>query len=560
MRKKIVTFLLAGVLLGAAACSKNTPSDAKPTKEPAATPTPGITQTLDITPILNTDQKPTETPNPTEAPNPTETPNPTKAPEPTKAAANSVKLEKLPLVLWNEYDSKYDDEQLVAYSSTPQVALAKEGTAKYPKLAEALQQANRDAMAVRRGFLAHLIETGEGGRPEEMDFGPLFVKSEINLVRTDEVILSYYEDYSDYTGGAHGYYSNLGVNYRTADGKRLELGDVVTDLEKFKKILAAATTEKYADRIMFDVKEHLDTCFTETDANLSWVVGYDGLTVYYNPYEIASFADGILDVTIPFAGNEGLFASEYQKKATTYVMQCSTNLPIMIDWNGDGNREAAYVSAAMDEEEFYQDITIRCSGQELKAYNYSIGFDVYLVHAEDGKEYIYAVCEGFDISYDIVIFGMENGKIANMDMVYCSGFAAEKSDEEDGYYGVIAFTDPTCVYINHIVDIIGTRFSICKYYVNQYGILVREKDTYDLVSDYENVVIKDFEAIEVKTGNVVEISAGSLCRGVSTDGETYIIMEIAGEEYRIEVDTSEWPCTINGVDESEIFADIVYAG
>lgn len=559
MRKKIITFLLAGAMLGAAACSKNTPSDAKPTKEPIATEAPAVTnapevtQPIEITPILNIE------PIPTNAPEITEAPKPTEVPEPTKAATNSVTLEKLPLVLWNEYDSKYEDDQLVAYSSTPQVALAKEGTAKYPKLAEALQQANRDAMAVRRGFLAHLIETGEGGRPEEMDFGPLFVKSEINLVRTDEVILSYYEDYSDYTGGAHGYYSYLGVNYRTADGKRLELGDVVTDLEKFKSALAAATMVEYADRIMFDVTEQLDRCFTETDANLSWVVGYDGLTVYYNPYEIASFADGILDVTIPFVGNEGLFAPEYQKKATTYVMQCSNN-PIMIDWNGDGNREAAYVSAAMDEEEYYQDITIRCNGQELTSYNYSIGFDVYLVHAEDGKEYIYAVCEGFDISYDIVIFGMENGKIANMDMVYCSGFAAEESDDGDGYYGCLAFTDPTCVYINNIVEIIGTRFSTCKYYVNPYGILVREKDTYDLNGDYENVVIKDFEAIEVKTGNVVGISAGSLCRGVSTDGETYIIMEIAGEEYRIEVDTSEWPCTINGVDESEIFADIVYAG
>lgn len=118
---------------------------------------------------------------------------------------------------------------------------------------------------------------------------------------------------SEYTGGAHG---NYGVSYMNVDmqQKRVwKIEDVMTvDSNKLNLLLeqearryfAMTAAEKIEERLLTDkVLPNGNICITPT-----------GINFVYNPYEIASYADGIIRLFIPFGQIKGLLKPEFMKR------------------------------------------------------------------------------------------------------------------------------------------------------------------------------------------------------------------------------------------------------
>jgi len=104
-----------------------------------------------------------------------------------------------------------------------------------------------------------------------------------------------------FTGGAHGYGTNRYLNFDKANGVELFHEDLFKSKEDFKNF--TETLFRKQENIPADVNINSTGFMFETeDFYLPDNIGYtdDGLLLFYEPYEIASFADGPITITIPY--------------------------------------------------------------------------------------------------------------------------------------------------------------------------------------------------------------------------------------------------------------------
>lgn len=104
-----------------------------------------------------------------------------------------------------------------------------------------------------------------------------------------------------FTGGAHGYASTSFLNFDKERGVELDTPDLFEDMEGFEKF---AEAKFRAQEKVPEGKNINATGFMfEGDAfHLPYNVGYtpDGIQLIYNQYEVASYADGPIVLTLPY--------------------------------------------------------------------------------------------------------------------------------------------------------------------------------------------------------------------------------------------------------------------
>ena len=93
-----------------------------------------------------------------------------------------------------------------------------------------------------------------------------------------------------------------GYNFNTKDGSMLSLKDVVTDIGKLKDVMVSLTDSTH--RAFFD--EILTGDLVSRPA-CSWVLGYEGLTFWFNPQVNYTYGGVPVSVFIPFADYPELF-------------------------------------------------------------------------------------------------------------------------------------------------------------------------------------------------------------------------------------------------------------
>jgi Deacetylase PdaC/Protein of unknown function (DUF3298) len=112
-----------------------------------------------------------------------------------------------------------------------------------------------------------------------------------------------------YTGGAHGNTGFDALNYlKEGEGvRRLELRGVFTENADLKPVLATVTEELEAKQASFIV----DGSVTLTEQDLSvFTLSPKGITFHFAPYGVASYAEGIFEITVPLEGLEGVLQPE----------------------------------------------------------------------------------------------------------------------------------------------------------------------------------------------------------------------------------------------------------
>ena len=105
-----------------------------------------------------------------------------------------------------------------------------------------------------------------------------------------------------FTGGAHGYSSTSFLNFDKIKGVELENWELFEDKEGFTHF--AETKFRIQEKIPQDDNINVTGFMFDGDAfHLAENIGYtpDGLQLIYNQYEVASYADGPIILTIPFA-------------------------------------------------------------------------------------------------------------------------------------------------------------------------------------------------------------------------------------------------------------------
>lgn len=126
--------------------------------------------------------------------------------------------------------------------------------------------------------------------------------------RSDNIIGVAINNYT-YTGGAHGYEGNLSLLFDAKTGKSLKPADIFIDLESFTAYAEKKFREKYAipEGKNINSKGYL---FEGDVFSLPKNIFYkeNGLLLVYNPYEVSAYAEGSLEVLLPYSE-----ADEYLK-------------------------------------------------------------------------------------------------------------------------------------------------------------------------------------------------------------------------------------------------------
>ena len=211
----------------------------------------------------------------------------------------------------------------------------------------------------------------------------------IHVRRADSLAVSFIAEHSSFTGGAHGMYAFEGVNFDAATGRRLALADVFRDKGTLARNLGETLRARYG-KALFDSAEKTVTEAVEKN-QVSWTLDPRGATFYFNPYDVAPYASGLLSVTFLFDERPGLFLEKYKRGPASYCETLPAGRPMDISLRDDGSGRKDSLEAWVRE----GSIHITLNGAAYMDVSPVSGNDITAVHVHTagGKNFLYVDCE-----------------------------------------------------------------------------------------------------------------------------------------------------------------------
>ena len=241
-------------------------------------------------------------------------------------------------------------------------------------------------------------------------FFPAFEdKSDIYVRRADSLVVSLLEFSSSYMGGAHGMYGFTGKTFDTYTGKEMQLTDVFTS--------QTAMTDAIKQQLMFDypkasfqenngasMRDMVDQLAKE--GHLFWTMDPRGVTFYFNPYILGSYAEGIFTTTLLYSERPQIFKhNEYTKAIEwrgpkSYCMEIPSYLPVRLSDSPRGDR----LSVMNDPEE----LLIDYCGEQLKDKFNAKNIRATLVSMPEGERYLYVDYQKEDWKHAVRVYALGN--------------------------------------------------------------------------------------------------------------------------------------------------------
>ena len=489
----------------------------------------------------------------------------------------------------NGYADSADGSVQVSYSlKTGGLVLSDEEAAAYPKLNQALaleydtlKKSTKEDLNNLKESAEEMVEYMQGD-----DNMQLIAEYAPYVLRADENVVSYEQFYDDYYGGAHGYHSYAGFNFDTKTGKKLDLYDVITGEESVKAGIIQELKNKYAseDGLVENntPEEDADAFFEYVDSKdqsgaVAWSLGADRLNIYYNPYNIGSWALGIVSVSLPFEKYPDAVKEEYKMGTSDYAVK----IGIYADYSADIYNDGSFsdVSVYPDGTDDYANSALRIQIQDENGQVTSRVFDdmyyftMEAYYVKTGNRHFLHVFTHSENDWTADnVYEITNGQIR--DLGYVEGTPAliryEYNYNEDSLFtnseDVAAYNDPGALYLEKTMNAFSTYSGSRHYHVGSSGLL-ESRDPY-VVGPAEIVVtvkkaltVKKTDASGRENGKTEVIPVGTKLYFYMTDNESYVIFRYDGDQYgKVSMYNSDWPQKINGEELESVLDGVMFAG
>lgn len=260
---------------------------------------------------------------------------------------------------------------------------------KYPKLTRALSNYNEEMIRTAKTERTGMIEQAREMRRERPQFfGAFYSNNDLLIRRADSNVVSLIQDFKNYSGGAHGMYGWIGVNFNSETGASLKISDVCTDANRLQKVIIKQLYADYDSRAFDNVEDTVTKLIAQDEIN--FVIEPRGVTFIFNPYEIAPYASGMLTATIFFDEQPKLFKENITRTANAFAQSVPIFHPTTIERNG--NR--AQLSIFNEGEK----CIVLLNRQRIEFHFKDIKAATY-VHTANGKNFLYidgtATADGF---------------------------------------------------------------------------------------------------------------------------------------------------------------------
>ena len=624
--KKVRILLLMCLMIFAltlTSCSKETQDNNETTetgtpspeedKEPSSTPEPATEAPVDTAtpePTLVPTEEPEVTEEPTLEPTEEPTAEPTEEPTPeitqeAKFADEDIAYDKpelLSMGVVTDSDIEWQDGGGKLYEVTVDyLFLDNEDREKYPTLSLSLDISNmdlNDSKEARVEVLKGYVEDGN-----TLPYSYYFTKSSTNIVRADSYVVSIIMDEASYEGGAHPDHGVFGWSMDAETGEWLFIRDVCNDCDSFGSMIAYKLEEKYGlwedDSQMEELISYIEKKIE--DNTLNFVIGNEGVTVIFVPYEIASYADGNLYVSFPLdetfvAETEdgpklvGLFKKKYRTVADDYmtVLSLGEEFEILDLTEEAGNFETLTV-CGVPSEDYEDEITafyILINGEEVyrKENIYATDSIPYFVKKGNEKYIILRTIQASEDTTTYIFKIEEDGSITDCLNGDCTGLDIEgfRYKSVASEYGRTSKTvyDPSHILVSWRYDILGTNYVTAE--INFTGI---ENGLFEFVSPYFDFLYKadltlkkDFKAGMIEpelmfngddsvTGEMdmeVELNAGDIIHLEKCTADLQVFFSTENGEwgtFRMDPSSSDYfyVHTLRGEEITDIFDGILFA-
>lgn len=170
---------------------------------------------------------------------------------------------------------------------------------------EAVENYKNDYIKDYRTDLISLYEEDKKNNPKGAEVSAWYSyynNIEAQPLTDNPEVLVYYINTNSYTGGAHGIYNIDYLNFNPENGHLITLNDVFNEgyknklnemlLAKFMKDQGVATLEQLQE------KAYLQD--TDMYPSENFRLGKDGITFFYNVYEIAPYSSGTTEITLSY--------------------------------------------------------------------------------------------------------------------------------------------------------------------------------------------------------------------------------------------------------------------
>ncbi len=470
--------------------------------------------------------------------------------------------------------------------------LSAEAQETYPELAAALESCQREEQqALDREEKALWDEA----RQNSGEHCYLYTDRSARILRGDSRVLSVLEETEKKRGWDWGT-DSITTQIRNLDvrsGRELTLSDVVTKKEILFSLLAKKLEETGAIRsgaaLLDFLKKNEDT--------LCWGLDSEGLHLSLRPEELEALSS-VQTVSIYFEEAPTLFRSYYTETPESYVLPCTDTHPVAIDADGDGERELLRLTELSDGNEWggFDRLRLELGARSLELLFPAYDKECYVLYY-NGRYYAYLTLQGENDFKETYVVDLKTLEYNSEKAIY--GWIGREKDEyqitDTGYQGSVTsdlFYNPEQFYMGHTLQLLGTHIAYQRVRVGRNGCPEATEDWMDF---YGNTVVKLVGSLDCETvdyfGSAVKggrPAVGSYLRFMRTDGRSWVDMQqieeanvkAFGEEdwkfystidgyipeedgtkpiYRIYLDHDDESC-INGIEESEIFEGIMYAG
>ncbi len=478
--------------------------------------------------------------------------------------------------LYNRYETEEDTYNNL-YSVEYETFILSDTTRKYyPGLSKAIDDFNKETEAVLLGpgqSIEHsfdeAVRDAKQMAEESEYFSEFFDKNSASITRLDDKLLSIEVFFTSYYGGAHAYYGNTGYTYDAETGKRLSLTDIVSSMEDLRTAAREIFSRDYPVMMEEDYTVDIFNEAFDDENSLNWTMGPESLKLYFNPYHLASFAEGQQTLELRYDIFPDLFNKGYGAETDDWVVKTQS---MFTDLDGDGSLDYINVMINSEYNEEYEysyntsfEITAGNETKVVEYYDYDM--DIYIARRNGS---VFLILDSLsDNDYhnifqyeltgdDIIDLGEQSGAFTSADGSYEYG---------EGYYTTPrpCVYNPDYFYISNRMNLVSTYDGVRACRIGDSGVIEPVDKAF---SSYTEITLTSRMDLDVEIvdeeGNVTgsdTIKSGSAFVPYKSDNETYVDFKLSdGRLARVNVDDSQWPHKVNGMDLEEVFDGTLFAG
>lgn len=451
------------------------------------------------------------------------------------------------------------DDISVCSVEYPVLKLSADDAEKYPALKRTLDNVNtafiQNGQTVFEQLSAPAVDAFFA---DKEDFVPYGRTVSVFLPRSDSRAVSILCRSVMLSGGDHEDITYSSLNCDTVSGRELDIRSIVNDMAVFRDVLETGLADGYPDVRFTALMDGLNR-YMEEPSQFVWTLDYQGITVYFNPYDLTGYDAGLLTVSLRFDNYQELLNQSYADVPSSYVSPLIDGKCYNFDLDLNGVSDEIKVDDSYSEELGYSDVlNITVNGRSVSTKTGLKAYECYVVHAGLGRDYLFIDGENLNDYGYINIFRLDKTGAGFVGGLYeTSLHAAAYSGFGEGR---TVLTNPDSFVMGTLCKLLYPQVGIKTYRIGNDG-MPESSDSFYLLSSPQILTSKNelsTVSINPDTGSgtqaAVKIPAKTQFYFWRTDGTSYIDMKTStGTACRLFITVKNKLQYVNGVSAEELF-------